>query len=35
MPKAIYLVVMLAIAWFVIKFYLGYFNQLNQVMDGK
>ena len=35
MPKAIYLVVMLAIAWFVIKFYLGYFSQLNQVMDGK
>ena len=33
-PKVIYFIVLLAIAWFVIQFYLGYYNELNKIMDG-
>lgn len=34
-PGILYALVAAYIAWQVIHFYLGYFNQLNQVMDGK
>ena len=32
-PRLVYLLVVLVIAYEIIRFYLGYFNQLNQVMQ--
>ena len=34
-PRMVYFGVVFLVAWRVISFYLGYFNQLNQVMDMK
>ena len=32
-PRLIYLVIVLCIAYFIIQFYTGYFNQINQVIN--